>query len=118
MGQTFGKASLPKDFANFYNLPKNVVYELWEAFNDVAEGFGLTPIEFQEIMRVSIKDFTGLTEDHIDEKSLKLFYMYDTDENELVDSLEFLSSMALLSGMELEDKIRFIFGIVWFSDWI
>jgi hypothetical protein len=40
-------------------VPKNCVYELWEAFNDVAEGFGLTISEFQEILRVAIKDYSG-----------------------------------------------------------
>jgi len=116
MGQTFGKADLPKEFANFYNLPKNCVYELWEAFNDVAEGFGLSPIEFQEIVRVSIKDYTCLTEERIDDLSLKFFYVFDTDENELVDSLEMLSAFAILSGMELEDKVRYIFGIYDFDE--
>jgi hypothetical protein len=40
-------------------VPKSCIYELWEAFNDVAEGFGLTVTEFQEIIRVAIKDYTG-----------------------------------------------------------
>jgi hypothetical protein len=41
-------------------VPKSCVYELWEAFNDVAEGFGLTVTEVQEIVRVAIKDYTGI----------------------------------------------------------
>ena len=84
--------------------------------DDVAEGFGLSPIEFQEIVRVSIKDHTGLTEERLDDLSLKLFYVLDTDENELVDSLEMLSAFAILSGMELEDKVRYIFGIYDFDE--
>lgn len=40
-------------------VPKPCIYELWEAFNDVAEGFGLSVHEFQEIIRVAIKDYSG-----------------------------------------------------------
>lgn len=48
----------------------------------------------------------GLTEERLDDLSSKLFKMFDTDQNDLVDSLEFLSSFAILSGMEVEEKIR------------
>ena len=36
-----------------------------------------------------------------------LFDLLDTDKNELVDALEFLTSMALVSGMDVTEKIRF-----------
>jgi Ca2+-binding EF-hand superfamily protein len=42
----------------------------------------------------------------LDELSGRLFKAFDTDQNDLVDSLEFLSSLGILSGMEIEDKIR------------
>ena len=38
------------------------VYELWEAFNDIAEGFGLTSEECCEILRVVLKDTLGYSE--------------------------------------------------------
>ena len=55
---------------------------------------------------VRLHHITGISESQLDEASLKLFETYDTDRNQLVDSLEFLSSMALLSGMEVEEKIK------------
>ena len=45
MGQTIGRAPLLTPPRHFVNLPKTSVYELWEAFNDIAEGFGLTVAE-------------------------------------------------------------------------
>ena len=33
-----------------------------------------------------------------------LFDLLDTDKNELVDALEFLTSMALVSGMDVTEK--------------
>ena len=36
--------------------------------------------------------------------------------NELVDALEFLSAIALISGMSHEEKVRYIFGIYDFDE--
>jgi Ca2+-binding EF-hand superfamily protein len=58
---------------------------------------------------------------NITEKVLNLdtdnvFRIFDDDDNNLVDSLEFLSSFALLSGMTPEEKIRFIFALYDFDE--
>ena len=57
MGQTVGKAPLLPSTLPFLNLPSNIILELFEAFNDIAEGFGLTLDEFQEIVRVTLKEY-------------------------------------------------------------
>ena len=62
MGQTIGRAPLLTPPRHFVNLPKTCIYELWEAFNDIAEGFGLTSEEMCEILRVVLKDVLGYSE--------------------------------------------------------
>ncbi len=127
MGQTLGRAPLPKGcqrFCNcnyftfslytilllwrlfFFTVPKTCVYDLWEAFNDIAEGFGLTIEEFQEIIKSALLEYLAVTERALNTDTEKVFRLFDDDENNLMDSLEFLSAFALLSGMTPEEKIR------------
>ena len=47
MGQKVGKCKYVDVAQPFTNLPQTAMTELWEAFNDIAEGFGLTCGEFQ-----------------------------------------------------------------------
>ena len=82
------------------------MYDLWEAFNDIAEGFGLTIEEFQEIIKSALMEHLSVTERTLNADTDAIFRCYDDDENNLVDSLEFLSSFALLSGMTAEEKIK------------
>lgn len=44
----------------------------------------------------------------LNEKAAALFRLLDTDTNDLVDALEFLAAVALLSGMPTRDKLEFI----------
>jgi hypothetical protein len=79
---------------------------LWEAFNDIAEGFGLTIDEFQEILKSALMEYLSITERTLNADTDLVFRAFDDDENNLVDSLEFLSAFALLSGMTPEEKVR------------
>ena len=96
MGQTIGRAPLLTPPRHFVNLPKTSVYELWEAFNDIAEGFGLTSEEMCEILRVVLKDVLGYSEKKLDGISRALFVTLDDDSNELVDALIPLGARAHL----------------------
>ena len=116
MGQTLGRAPLPKGCERFVNLPRTCVYDLWDAFNDIAEGFGLSIEEFQEILKSALLEHIGGTERELNMETDKVFRMFDNDENNLVDSLEFLSSFAMLSGMTPDEKIRFIFAMYDFDE--
>lgn len=116
MGLTLGRAPLPQGCKRFLNLPRSCIYDLWESFNDIAEGFGLTIEEFQEILKSSLLDYLAITERTLNIDTEKVFRIYDDDENNLVDSLEFLSSFALLSGMTPEEKIKFIFAMYDFDE--
>eukprot|EP00752_Nemacystus_decipiens_P004400 g4020.t2 len=117
MGQTIGKAPLAApEVAHFANLPRACVLDLWEAFNDVAEGFGLTIIEFREILQCSLKEYLGCTEARLAEVADIVFRTFDDDKNDLIDALECLASLAIMSGMNTEQKIRYIFGIYDFDE--
>lgn len=116
MGQTIGRAPLPRGCERFVNLPKSCVYDLWDAFNDIAEGFGLSIEEFQEIIKSALLEHLGITERVLNIDTDKVFRIFDNDENNLVDSLEFLSSFAMLSGMTPEEKIRYLFAMYDFDE--
>ena len=49
MGQKLGRATISPKARPFVNLPKADVYELWDRFNDIADGFGLNLESFQEV---------------------------------------------------------------------
>ena len=87
-------------------MRKKSIELLWESFNDIADGFGLTRDEFVEICQVLEKPLRRKRTEMKDLSNL-LFDLLDTDKNELVDALEFLTSMALVSGMDVTEKIRF-----------
>ena len=116
MGQTLGRAPLPGGAKRFLNLPRSCIYDLWEAFNDIAEGFGLTIDEFQEILKSALLEYLCVTERTLNGDTDLIFRAFDDDENNLVDSLEFLSSFALLSGMTPEEKVKFIFAMYDFDE--
>ena len=49
MGQKLGKASLLAAASPFTNLPRRAILTVWQAFNDVADGFGISQDELEEI---------------------------------------------------------------------
>ena len=106
MGQTIGRAPLPRDCLRFLNrlfyreylaygtyflsillcfvffetVPRSCIFELWHAFNDIAEGFGLTIDEFQEIIKHALKDNLGITDQILNASSEKAFRLFDDDQ--------------------------------------
>lgn len=99
MGQTLGRAPLPQGCKRFLNckftslltifliflflsssVPRSCVYDLWEAFNDIAEGFGLTIEEFQEILKSALMEYLGVTERVLNTDTEKVFRIFDDDE--------------------------------------
>jgi len=116
MGQTIGRAPVPKKCTRFVNLPKRCVYETWNAYNDIAEGFGLSIEEFGEILKCGTLEYLNVTERTLAPEVDNIFRLLDDDENKLVDSLEFLSALAIVSGMTSEEKIRFLFAMYDFDE--
>jgi hypothetical protein len=80
MGQTIGRAPLPAGCKRFVNLPRSCVYDLWEAFNDIAEGFGLTIEEFQEIVKSALLEYLSSTERALNADTETVFRIFDNDE--------------------------------------
>ena len=113
MGQTLGRAPIPSS-KRFLSLPRSCIYDIWEAFNDIAEGFGLTIDEFQEIMKSALMEYLSVTEKVLNVDIDIMFRTFDDDENNLVDSLEFISALTFLSGMTPEEKVRCKFVLFFF----
>ena len=56
------------------------MYEIWEAFNDIAEGFGLTIEEFQEILKSAIMEYLNVTERQLNFDTDAVFRLFDDDQ--------------------------------------
>jgi hypothetical protein len=61
------------------SVPRSCVYDLWEAFNDIAEGFGLTIEEFQEIVKSALLEFLRVTERQLNTDADAVFRLLDDD---------------------------------------
>lgn len=84
-------------------MPKRCIYELWTAFNDIAEGFGLTVEEFNEILKNATMEHLQSTERTLAPEIDALFRSLDDDEvfssffRNIYDSLIFLCRILLES---------------------
>lgn len=109
MGQVFGTPEPKADFIEFANLPREAIESIWMSFNLFGEGWGLDYEMFKQIFDGAeyMKEEVGFTDESIE----KLFKLFDTDENGLIDSLEFLIALALASGMDTIDKLLFCFAL-------
>lgn len=56
------------------------MYELWTAFNDIAEGFGLSIEEFNEIMKNATLEYLQITERNLAPEIDAIFRALDDDE--------------------------------------
>ena len=116
MGQKLGKALYTEESLPFLNLERDAVLDLWEGFNDVAEGYGINIEEFKEICSV-LQPYLGQIRKN---KLMRLceagFALLDTDENDLIDALEFHATVTMSSGMELDDKIKLCFNYFDFDE--
>lgn len=109
MGQIFGTPEPQPDFIRFVNLSREAIESLWMSFNLYGEGWGLDIDQLKEIFAGAtyLKESIGFTDEEIE----KLFACFDSDGNQLVDSLEILIVLALSSGMDTVDKLLFCYGI-------
>ncbi|DBA05060.1 TPA: hypothetical protein N0F65_000748 [Lagenidium giganteum] len=116
MGQLHGKAVYIKAATPFVNASEKDVNKLWEAFNDVAEGFGLTQDEMAEICRALQPTLEIHAKADMDALTAVLFNALDTDENGLVDALEFLGTIAVMSAMTIAQKLTFVYNCYDFNE--
>ena len=61
-------------------MPRSCIYELWDAFNDIAEGFGLTYPEFREILKVALLEYLNISEQALNLDAEKVFHTFDDDQ--------------------------------------
>eukprot|EP00949_MAST-11_sp_MAST-11-sp1_P004459 g4459.t1 len=116
MGQRIGKASLIEEMKPFANLSAEAIQECWDKFNEVAEGFGISLDIFKSVCSVTIEEIAEGDEDLLGAYAENCFRAFDTDENDLVDALEFLATFALLSAMDLPAKVKFMFDAYDFDE--
>ena len=78
---------------------------IWRLFNEVADGFGISKEEMEEIM-ADLKDELNVSRLAMVEKAGGLFTILDTDLNGLIDALELTSCLACISGMRISEIIE------------
>ena len=117
MGLTVGRAVFQEGALPFVNLQRNAVYDLWESFNDVAEGFGINMEEFKEICSVLQAPLGNMRKPALERLCETMFEdILDSDNNGLIDALETLAAFALVSGISTEEKILHIFNLFDFDE--
>ena len=62
------------------SVPRGRIYDLWEAFNDIAEGFGLTIEEFQEIIKSPLMEYLSISEKVLNIDTGTIFRVFDDDQ--------------------------------------
>ncbi len=61
-------------------MPKDSIYALWEAFNEVAEGFGLSPDTFRAIcVRADLAQTLNVTKEQLEHFASAIYRALDTD---------------------------------------
>ena len=97
MGQVSSSPTPHGAVKSFVNLPKEAIMSVWLSYNLLGEGWSLTADQFAAIFNESpyLKEKYQFTDDRLRE----LFDTFDTDHNGLIDALEFLITLGLLSGM-------------------
>jgi Ca2+-binding EF-hand superfamily protein len=83
---------------------------MWQVFNNIGDGFGVRADELEEIC-IDLKDELNISQISMMEKIKTLFVTFDTDNNGLIDALEFFSSISVLSGMKKRAIMEFILTI-------
>jgi microtubule-associated protein-like 6 len=116
MGQQVGKVALVPEALPFSNLSTEAIQDCWDKFNEVAEGFGISINVFKAVTSVLVHEVAEGDEDLLNDYSEACFKSLDTDENDLIDALEFLATFAMISGMALDDKVKFMFDCYDFDE--
>eukprot|EP01035_Chromulina_nebulosa_P063035 gene63035-86221_t len=109
MGQAISSTQSVEAFVDFTNLPKEAIESLWASYNLLGESWGLSKEEVLELFQNAsfLEHFPRLTSKEV---VGRLFDVFDTDRNGLVDAIELLVSIALASCMDTVDKLFFVFN--------
>ncbi|EGR29518.1 PH domain protein [Ichthyophthirius multifiliis] len=85
------------------NTALSKLREYHGSFKSVCDTFAIEQSEFDQILGQP-------------DKSDKLFSIWDTDKNGLIDALELFSGLIIFSDGKFEDKLRFLFDIFDFNE--
>ena len=121
MGQVIGKAAIDPSAVPFAGLPRRAIVDLFDAYHSIAEGYGITAAEVTEIVQLSLGDYLDLGLTSTKSRRIALlakdfFVLLDSDQNALIDTFEFLSTLVLLSACTATEKIKFILRLYEFED--
>lgn len=107
MGQVQGIPKPPANIERFLNLSKDALESLWASYNILGEGWGLSIDDLNTVLYGAeiLVAYTKFTKDQVE----MLFRAFDTDRNDLIDALEMLVTISLLSGIDTVEKIQFAF---------
>ena len=108
MGQFIGKAIYHPSSFPFLNLSYPALSALWDICHDVSDDFALTLAEFQQIC-LQLTYERNDSKETIKSHSKEMFQLLDTDNNGLIDAIEFYCCIAIPSGLADRDKLQFIF---------
>ncbi|EJK75390.1 hypothetical protein THAOC_02887 [Thalassiosira oceanica] len=117
MGQTIGRITVKGDVLPFTLLPGSLVITLKQSLEEVAESFGVTENELQQIFRISLQEYLSIRAS--DEATASLFRLLSaggSESNKLVDSFELLATLCVLSGAQWMEKIEFMFNLFDFNE--
>ena len=96
MGQRVGKVQFVPAMRSFLNMPFDAIMRLWSAFNDIAEGFGLSPQEFRDMcLHAKIQDVLKCSETDTIVMADEIFAVFDSDKVRKVHRSPFAFSMHL-----------------------
>ena len=96
-------------FVFLFLVPKDAIISLRTSYAILGEGWAM---DLDGMTRIIISAQNFHQNANIDEKSLSvLFNAFDTDNNGLIDTLEFLTTLAITSGMDVIDKIFFVYSL-------
>lgn len=103
MGQSISTPKAHPDLVDFLNFPKEALDSLWTSYNLLGEGWGLNPDELISIFKGApfVNDNYKFSDDQLN----NAFCVFDTDNNGLIDALEFFVTIALSSGKTHTRKI-------------
>lgn len=96
MGQITSNPVPHEALFDFVNLPKEAIMSLWLSYNLYGEGWSLDFDQFHSIFTEAsyLRDNYGYSQEAL----RAVFAIFDTDNNGLIDALEMIATIGILSG--------------------
>ena len=114
MGQIIGTPGLHSSVGPFGRLPKKALESIWASYNLLGDIWGLSAEDLKMIVEgadycMEINGGGGGCGGFEADFVKQIFILFDTDKNGIVDALELVMGLALISGMDSIEKVLFSF---------